>query len=59
MPLFEYRCRDCGREFESLVSSRTAEAVRCPQCQGAAVERLIALPATARVAEEGFPTNCA
>ena len=58
MPLFEYRCRDCGRDFETLVTARTAESVRCPACESASVERLIALPAVGRVAEGSPATNC-
>ena len=41
MPLFEYRCRACDRPFEVLVTSRTGDSVRCPECASAAVERLI------------------
>ena len=58
MPLFEYRCRECAREFETLVTARTAESVRCPACLSSAVERLIPLPATGRVVEGSAPTNC-
>lgn len=33
MPLFEYRCDDCGSQFEKLVRrAADAEDVRCPQC---------------------------
>jgi len=33
MPIFEYRCDDCGSRFEKLIR-RPAEAVRlvCPSC---------------------------
>jgi len=33
MPIYEYRCEDCGTKFEKLVR-RTAEApdVVCPSC---------------------------
>lgn len=39
MPLYEYRCRRCGGTFEALV--RGAEAVACPSCSGADLERLV------------------
>ena len=33
MPLFEYRCGDCERDFEAFVTAdRKAE---CPSCRGA------------------------
>jgi putative FmdB family regulatory protein len=33
MPIFEYKCDDCGSQFERLVRrSAEAEAVHCPSC---------------------------
>jgi putative FmdB family regulatory protein len=43
MPIFEYRCRACGKEFEQLVLKGTTPA--CPACQGEDLERLISTPA--------------
>lgn len=43
MPLHDYRCQACGRQFELLVRSSTVPA--CPHCAGTAVERLISLTA--------------
>lgn len=31
MPIFEYRCDDCGSKFEKLVR-RAGDRVLCPQC---------------------------
>jgi putative FmdB family regulatory protein len=31
MPIFEYRCQDCGTKFEKLVRGTTTE-VLCPSC---------------------------
>jgi putative FmdB family regulatory protein len=31
MPIFEYRCDDCGSQFEKLVR-RTSDGVLCPSC---------------------------
>jgi putative FmdB family regulatory protein len=42
MPIFEYDCLDCGRQFEILL--RTAEAeVCCPFCGKQHLERLVSL----------------
>ena len=38
MPLYEYVCRDCGTGFEKLVR-RFGDAVDCPSCASAAVEK--------------------
>lgn len=44
MPLYEYRCRECGRRFERL-QKVSAEPVReCPYCSGT-VDRLLGVPA--------------
>jgi putative FmdB family regulatory protein len=33
MPIYEYRCADCGTQFEKLVRRATASAdVVCPSC---------------------------
>ena len=43
MPLYEFRCADCGAEFEELVGSREEElaGVTCPTCLGPKVKRKI------------------
>jgi putative FmdB family regulatory protein len=38
MPIYEYRCEDCEERFEAYVRS-WGEAVSCPGCRGAAVEK--------------------
>ena len=42
MPIYEYRCRECGEKFEKLVrlSTSTSE-IECPKCGGRRVEKLI------------------
>lgn len=37
MPLFEYSCKDCERQFETLV--RGSETPACPSCHGTSLER--------------------
>ena len=39
MPLYDFRCRSCGDEFERLV--RKDETVECPSCRAQDVERLL------------------
>ncbi|MDP8255866.1 MAG: zinc ribbon domain-containing protein [Candidatus Alcyoniella australis] len=34
MPLYEYKCKECGLEFDELVSLSKRDQVRCPKCQG-------------------------
>ena len=32
MPIYEYRCEDCGSKFEKLVRRAEADQVACPSC---------------------------
>ena len=40
MPIFEYRCRECGAKFEKIQAA-SATAVTCTQCDSPKVERLL------------------
>ena len=37
MPLYEYACQSCEKQFEVLV--RASETPECPACHGTALER--------------------
>ena len=57
MPIFEYRCRDCGAEFEKIVRS-DGDSVICEQCHGRKLDRLLSVfavsgPQGESVAESG------
>lgn len=43
MPIYEYRCCGCQREFELLVRN-DSEAI-CPECGDRRLERLVSRPA--------------
>lgn len=45
MPIFEYLCRGCGKNFEILV--RGAENPHCPDCHGTRLERQLSAFAVA------------
>jgi len=42
MPLFEYECRGCGKQFEFL--TREGQAPACPSCKGADLQKLLSTP---------------
>jgi putative FmdB family regulatory protein len=42
MPIYEYRCNECEREFEKYVQSAQA-AVACPGCQSARITRRLSV----------------
>ena len=41
MPIFEYRCLDCGKRFEKLVLKPATDKVACPKCGKRKLEQLI------------------
>ena len=41
MPLFEYRCQDCSRDFEVLV--RGSETPHCPSCNSESLEKRLSV----------------
>jgi len=55
MPIYEYRCEACGKQFEKLFLSlhRVPAEVACPTCQAAPVQRLISAPAVHSAGEGG------
>jgi putative FmdB family regulatory protein len=44
LPLYEYRCKQCGHQFEKIQSFSAPEETECPVCHGE-IERLISAPA--------------
>jgi len=44
VPLYEYRCKQCGHQFEKIQSFSAPDEKECPVCKGE-VERLISAPA--------------
>ncbi|NND45315.1 MAG: zinc ribbon domain-containing protein [Xanthomonadales bacterium] len=41
MPIYEYRCRDCGHELERLQKMSDAPLRDCPSCGEQGLQRLI------------------
>lgn len=42
MPIYEYKCRSCGHQFEKIV--RFNEEPNCEACQSADLEKLFTAP---------------
>jgi putative FmdB family regulatory protein len=41
MPIFEFKCRQCSHQFETLV--RPNDTATCPSCASADLEKLLSL----------------
>jgi len=44
MPIYEYRCKNCGEQVEVLVRSRTSNPPTCPHCGSPLLEKLLSAP---------------
>lgn len=58
MPMFEYACKACGKEFEALVRSQDP-APACPACKSADLEKLISRPAIKSESTHGLAMKAA
>ena len=53
MPLFEFRCSRCARDFELLV--RAGEATACPKCGTRSLEKLFSESAPPAAGSRSLP----
>jgi putative FmdB family regulatory protein len=51
MPIYEYRCDECGKRSSSLLPSYSSPDPACPHCGKTALRRLVSTFATARSSE--------
>lgn len=49
MPIYDFKCKRCGRSFEQLV--KPGETPDCPQCGAAGPERLFPFSASVSTAK--------
>ena len=43
MPIYEYRCLECGKMSEIFLRSPDSEVAKCPVCGGKNLERLLSV----------------
>jgi len=53
MPIYEYKCSECGEKFEKLVSLHSTQEIECPKCGSTKVRKLISLFGSRR-SDRGF-----
>jgi putative FmdB family regulatory protein len=62
MPIYEYRCNECGEEFEKFLRSMSASKdLCCPKCGSRRVAKAISLFGTTRASSGGprVDSSCA
>ena len=56
MPLYDYRCRECGHKFEALKSNEEKDKdAECPVCGAKNPHRLISLFSGGSKGSGGYP----
>jgi putative FmdB family regulatory protein len=58
MPLFEYKCKKCGRTTEFLERGSVRERHVCPECGGADLQKLFSTFAAGRSDSENGASSC-
>ena len=53
MPIYEYKCRTCGHDFEHLARTLSAPAPKCPKCGAARPEKQLSVFSAATGASSG------
>jgi len=53
MPIYEYRCEECGKRSSALLASYSSPDPACPHCGKSALRRLISTFATVRSGDDG------
>lgn len=53
MPIYEYRCEECGQRSSSLLASYASPDPACPHCGQRSLRRLVSTFATVSSAEAG------
>ena len=58
MPIYDYRCRECGKVSEIFLRSLDSEAAKCPGCGSENLERLISASYMIRMDAPVSGTTC-
>ncbi len=53
MPIYEYRCEECGKRSSTLLSSFSSPDPPCPHCGKPALRRLVSTFATVTSSGDG------
>jgi putative FmdB family regulatory protein len=59
MPIYEYRCEDCGTRFQQLTPLRKAtRRATCPNCASKSVRKLVSAFASPSVESDSGGGEC-
>jgi putative FmdB family regulatory protein len=56
MPIYEFHCEDCGKNFESLVMRASAlDSVSCKHCKSSNIKKMISATSSQPVSGNAIP----
>ncbi len=55
MPIYEFVCKECNKDFEALVRSSNWKGTRCPNCESTKLEKKLSVFAASGGQEEAMP----
>ena len=58
MPLYDFRCKECGKVSEFLVANSDRRKLACPDCGSLNMERLISVPKLLKERPNTAGTTC-
>lgn len=58
MPIYDFRCRECGRVSEMLIRGTDGQVVHCPDCGSENLEKLISASYVIRMDAQTPGTTC-
>jgi len=58
MPVYDYKCRDCGKVSEIFLRSLDTEDIHCPNCGSGNLERLISASYMIKIGASAPGTTC-
>ena len=50
MPIYEYKCKNCGKQIEIYQKTSSKKSITCSQCGSGNTERLFSAPSVLKVA---------
>ena len=58
MPIYDYKCRECGKVSEMFLRSPDSKDIKCPNCGSDNLERLISASYMIRADASAPGTTC-
>jgi putative FmdB family regulatory protein len=58
MPIYEYRCLECGKISEIFLHSLNSQNVQCPACGSYKLDKLFSTPYTLKAGASTHGTTC-